>query len=51
MMHIMVLAETAASGFVVAGMLIGMVFIAGILGIGAAFVIRIVRHPKHKDDD
>ncbi len=43
MMHIIVLGDMAGGGVIMAGVLVIMVFIAGILGIGAALIIKVIR--------
>lgn len=51
MIHTLIVGEAAGGGFIVAGILVGMVFIAGILGTGTALVIKVIRRRKKKKDD
>lgn len=48
-MHIIVLGDMASGGVIIAGILVTMVFIAGILGIGAALIIKAIRSNKDHD--
>ncbi len=49
MMHIIVLGDLAGGGVIMSGILVIMVFIAGILGIGAALIIKAI-HSKNNQD-
>lgn len=49
MMHIMILGDMASGGVIIAGVLVTMVFIAGVLGVVAALIIKTIRSNKDHD--